>query len=334
MKKLIVLTVLFLNIFACSQNKKEINMTNQDRITLENYKEKMLSEIKHYPQEPMYYIYVHNNLCLYEMLVNDYPIEKRFEYSTSGTPFYINTAILKSGKQKLRFRMYPAPKEYNGGSDVLDQYASLSFKIYVNDNVTGLKMANEKVVLEGEAKQINYEDSSQKYFEGKGKKYYEFSVEFDAQVPYNLESWTMGEDLRKFDQKKLEEKALFIYNEYRKNFTKDKLENMIGMQYSNNIRDVVSEYETEKKVNELYVDLIRKSKIKKEWQDFGHRMVFYGDGRILSLIQSNEEDDRLRGQSALFYLYDGDEGYKRSYNVQLYLYIPKGGTIDDLQVLR
>ena len=144
----------------------------------------------------------------------------------------------------------------------------------------------------------------------------------------------MGEDLRKFDQKKLEEKALFIYNEYRKNFTKDKLENMIGMQYSNNIRDVVSEYETEKKVNELYVDLIRKSKIKKEWQDFGHRMVFYGDGRILSLIQSNEEDDRLRGQSALFYLYDGDEGYKRSYNVQLYLYIPKGGTIDDLQVLR
>ena len=334
MKKLIVLTVLFLNIFACSQNKKEINMTNQDTITLENYKEKMLSEIKHYPQEPMYYIYVHNNLCLYEMLVNDYPIEKRFEYSTSGTPFYINTAILKSGKQKLRFRMYPAPKEYNGGSDVLDQYASLSFKIYVNDNVTGLKMANEKVVLEGEAKQINYEDSSQKYFEGKGKKYYEFSVEFDAQVPYNLESWTMGEDLRKFDQKKLEEKALFIYNEYRKNFTKDKLENMIGMQYSNNIRDVVSEYETEKKVNELYVDLIRKSKIKKEWQDFGHRMVFYGDGRILSLIQSNEEDDRLRGQSALFYLYDGDEGYKRSYNVQLYLYIPKGGTIDDLQVLR
>ena len=325
---------LLFNIFACSQTNENPKPMNQDKITIENYKEKMLSEIKHYPQEPMYYIYVHNNLCLYEMLVNDYPIEKRFEYSTSGTPFYINTAILKSGKQKLRFRMYPAPKEYNGGSDVLDQYASLSFKIYVNDNVTGLKMANEKVVLEGEAKQINYEKSNQKYFEGKGKKYYEFSVEFDAQVPYNLESWTMGEDLRKFDQKKLEEKALFIYNEYRKNFTKDKLENMIGMQYSNNIRDVVSEYETEKKVNELYVDLIRKSKIKKEWQDFGHRMVFYGDGRILSLIQSNEEDDRLRGQSALFYLYDGDEGYKRSYNVQLYLYIPKGGTIDDLQVLR
>ena len=306
---------------------------NQDKITIENYKEKMLSEIKHYPQEPMYYIYVHNNLCLYEMLVNDYPIEKRFEYSTSGTPFYINTAILKSGKQKLTFRMYPAPKEYNEGSDVLDQYASLEFKIYVNNNATGLKMANEKKVLEGAAKQINYEDSSQKYFEGKGKKYYEFTVEFDAEVPYNLESWTAGEDLRKFDQKKLEEKALSIYDYYRENLSENKLNNMIFIKYENNIRDFITEYETKENVKKLYNEIIEEAKLVKDWQNFPHKMVFYGEGRILSLIQSNEEDERLRGNSASFYLYKVNERKKYSSN-HIYLFIPKGGTIDDLQVLR
>ena len=334
MKKLIVLTVLLLNIFACSQTNENPKPMNQDKITIENYKEKMLSEIKHYPQEPMYYIYVHNNLCLYEMLVNDYPIEKRFEYSTSGTPFYINTAILKSGKQKLTFRMYPAPKEYNEGSDVLDQYASLEFKIYVNNNATGLKMANEKKVLEGAAKQINYEDSSQKYFEGKGKKYYEFTVEFDAQVPYSLESWTAGEDLRKFDQKKLEEKALSIYDYYRDNVSGDKITNIVGIHYTKNIRDMITEYETRDKVNSIYNSLIKISETKKEWQNFGHKIVFNGDGRILTLEQSNDSDDRLRGRSALFYLYNDEDNVKMSYDIYLPLYIPKGGTIDDLQVLR
>ncbi|WP_313375465.1 hypothetical protein [Chishuiella sp.] len=301
-------------------------------ITKDNFVDKMLSEIKHYPEEPMYYIYVHNSLCLYEMLVNDYPIEKRFEYSTSGTPFYINTAILKSGKQKLTFRIYPAPKEYNKDSEVLSQFAKLSFEILVNDRVTGLKIANEIKVLEGEAPQIKAKGySGGQYFAGMGQKYYEYSVEFDAKVPYELESWTAGEDLRKFDQKKLEEKALSIYDVYRNNFTSDKLGNMIGMDYDNNIRDYVTEFQTKKKVEQLFLDIIDDAKRKKDWQDFGHKVVFYGDGRILSLIQSNEEDVRLRGESALFYLYNDES---RSMSVPLYLYIPKGGTIDDLQVLR
>ena len=71
----------------------------------------------------------------------------------------------------------------------------------------------------------------------------------------------------------------------------------------------------------------------KDWQDFPLKMVFYGDNRILSLIQSNEEDERLRGNSASFYLYKVNERKKYSSN-HIYLFIPKGGTIDDLQVLR
>ncbi|WP_313375468.1 hypothetical protein [Chishuiella sp.] len=316
----------------CGQNKEEIKNMNPDKITLDNYKEKMLNEIKHYPEEPIYYIYVHNSLCLYEMLVNDFPIEKRFKYSTSGTPFYINRAILKSGKQKLTFRIYPAPKEYNKGSDVLSQFAKLSFEILVNDNVTGLEIDNEKIILQGEAPQIKAKGySGGQYFAGMGKKYYEYSVEFEAKVPYELESWTAGEDLRKFDPKKLEEKALQIYDVYRNNLTTDKLENILQMQFDNNIRDFITEYETEERVNKMYEEVIEGARRKKDWQDFGHKMVFYGDGRILSLIQSNEEDVRLRGRSSLFYLYNND---KNAFSTHLYLYIPRGGTIDDLQVLR
>ena len=277
MKKLIVLTVLLLNIFACSQTQEEPKPMNQDKVTKENIVEKVYEKVKHYPQEPLYYVHVHNNLCLYEMLVNDYPIEKRFEYSTSGTPFYINTAILKSGKQKLTFRIYPAPKEYNGGSDVLDQYASLSFKIYVNDNATGLKMTNEKLVLEGEAKQINYEDSSQKYFEGKGKKYYEFTVEFDAQVPYSLESWTAGEDLRKFDQKKLEEKTFEIYQQFKNNYNEANLDKIINKVYLSILAAGIPEYYKKEEIAQQWKESFELIQMKKDWYPWNYKVQYYGD---------------------------------------------------------
>ena len=56
-------------------------------ITANNIVEKIASQVKHYPQEPYYYIYIENSLCIYEILVNDVPVVKNFEYGEYATPF-------------------------------------------------------------------------------------------------------------------------------------------------------------------------------------------------------------------------------------------------------
>ena len=49
-----------------------------------------------------------------------------------------------------------------------------------------------------------------------GQPYYEYTFEFEAEVPYELEGWTKGQDLTKLDQKLLEKKALEFHNTYQK----------------------------------------------------------------------------------------------------------------------
>ena len=74
MKKAIIYLTLIASIIACSQ-KKEKPMSD---ITANNIVEKITNQVKHYPKEPFYYFYVGNSLCTYEILVNDFPIQKSF----------------------------------------------------------------------------------------------------------------------------------------------------------------------------------------------------------------------------------------------------------------
>ena len=102
MKKLLLIASLFISLISCSQESKPKTMNIE--ITANTIVEKISKEVKHYPKEPVYQLYVNNSLCLYEVLVNDYPVGKMFEYEQEATPYEINDAILKSGKHILRYR--------------------------------------------------------------------------------------------------------------------------------------------------------------------------------------------------------------------------------------
>jgi hypothetical protein len=47
----------------------------------------------------------------------------------------------------------------------------------------------------------------------------------------------------------------------------------------------------------------------------------------------NPIDIRLRGESAFWFLYNNGEGLRANWT-NLYLYIPKGGTLADLQTIK
>ena len=172
MRNLILLLSLLFSFLGCSQKSKQENR-NTD-ITADNIVEKISGQVKHYSSEPVYQVYVNNSLCLYELLINDSPIALMDEYSQKATPFYVNHAILKSGRQKITFRLYPAPAEYNNGKDVFSPNTKCSLLVRYydnkNNNANGIEVAQfslpTKIRMAGEKNDIEIKE-----FEGEGKKY-------------------------------------------------------------------------------------------------------------------------------------------------------------------
>jgi hypothetical protein len=62
-------------------------------------------------------------------------------------------------------------------------------------------------------------------------------------------------------------------------------------------------------------------------------MVFFGDGRLVCLRQTNTEV-RVREKSALWGKYKDANGNTRADFHNLYLYIPKGKGLEYIQMIR
>jgi hypothetical protein len=91
-----------------------------------------------------------------------------------------------------------------------------------------------------------------------------------------------------------------------------------------------------------------KTYIKEAWNEFivaydnptyelepfeNYKMVFFGDGRLVCLRQTNTEV-RVREKSALWGKYKDANGNTRADFHNLYLYIPKGKGLEYIQMIR
>ena len=330
--------ILFINFWACSQ-KKENTMND---ITEKNIVDKITAQVKRYPKEPFYYVYIGNSLCIYEFFVNDLPIEKHYEYSQIGTPIYINNGILKSGRQKITYRIYPAPKEYNEGKDVFDFETEFNVKVYVNDNARDLRIGEEKLILKHEAPtKIRMagrdNDIEMKEFVGKGQKYYEHTFYFDAEIPYENEGWSNGQDLRKLDQKQLERAVIDFYLDRRKEIEKKDLDAIARRVYTPLKEQFIAEYSDKASINIAWTEeLVYAYKSPTyQLQPFkDYKMVFYGDGKMVALEHDNPSDARLRGQSALWGLFIDKEGVQRADFNGIKLSLPQGKGLNELKAVR
>jgi hypothetical protein len=341
MKIIIIYLTLITSIIACkktSTNYKETDMTN-NKLTKDNYVATMLKEIKHYPKEPIYYFYVGNSLCVYEILVNDFPIQKSYKYEQQATPIYINIGILKSGKQKITYRIYPAPKEFNGDSDVFDSETEFNVTVYVNDNATGLEVGEEKLIIKHNAPtKIRMGGSSNdiavKEFAGKGKKYYEHSFYFDAEVPYENIGYTNGQDLRKLNQKDLESAVIKFYQKQWKIYNDKNTDDLFFYLYIKEKELRQSMYEEKKELEQNLKEYLEPLALKNYKPEplKDYKMAFYGDGKMVALEQTSM-DIRLRGEGALWGL-DNDPKGRTAYFHYRYLFLQQGKSLNELQVVR
>ncbi len=337
MKKIILCLALIASLNSCSQKKEQLKETNMD-ITANNIVNKINEQVKHYPKEPIYYLYAANSLCVYEILVNDYPIHQNYEYVQLATPIYINEAILKSGRQKITYRLYPAPKEFNGiNGDLFSPNTTFDVEVCQQD----LKRSGSHHVIQEEKlpiKEIKVgagENEKEIEFVGKGQKYYEHSFYFDAEVPYENEGWSNGEDLRKIDQDLLKKWVVKFYN-LRKKTVEDNNKDSFARQVFEGLKEqFVSEYQEKTYIKDAWNEWITiYDNPTYQLQPFeNYKMVFFGDGKIVCLRQTNSTDVRVREQSALWGKYKDEDGTVADFH-KLYLYIPKGEGLEYIQMIR
>lgn len=305
-------------------------------ITSDNIATKTIEQIKHYHKEPIYYLYVANSLCVYEILINDYPIHLNYKYEQLATPIYINDGILKSGRQKITYRLYPAPKEFNGGSDVFDAETTFDVKVCQQD----LKRSGSHEIIKEEnlpTKEIQVgelENEKEVQFVGKAQKYYEHTFYFDAEVPYENEGWSKGQDLRKINPDTLKKHVVRYYN-LRKKMVENKDKDALAKQMFIGFKEqFIAEYRDAKYVKDAWQEWITTyDNPTYEFQPFeNYKMELFSYGQLVCLRQISN-DPRNREKSALWGKYKDEDGTIADFH-RLYLFIPKGKGLEDLQMIR
>ncbi len=309
-------------------------------ITVDNFVEKVVSQIKHYEKEPMYFIRPLQNNCVYELLVNDYLIYQDYGIEKLGTPININRAILQSGPQTVTVRLYPLGDAMKRAYGTKETVTTLLDKTEMNISVVKYDAFNisqdlEDEILVKEHKAPTIEGTNA--FLGAGLPYFEYTFSFDAKVPYVNEGWTNGEDLTKFDKEELEKQILKCYNEYIYIYKNKELDTLLKMIYLSEIRRRQAQYQNREKVKRVLDESKESLNYKnKEFQPLENYIInFYGNNKIVSLRHPSKEpvDHRLRGWSAFWFKYQKGNRIK-GYYPGLYLYLPKGQPLDSLQMIR
>jgi len=293
-------------------------VATSDSITYNNYYDQMVKAVKHYPEEPVYMVYVNNEQCYYELLVNDMPVAEYFDQGKRMSPYYINSNILKSGKQTLTYRIYP---ETGRGMMTLGDYTSIGIDIGVIDQKKGFKASNMDTVMVHQS--LKTPDG--KHFIASGKDYYEYTFEFEAKVPYNEIGLAKSKDLRKMDQKELLHKTEEAYHylaELIRNKDKDQF---ARLNFNAVVRQYINGYDTPDMIKDSFTILhdwfYDKTLKVNPLKDYS--LKFYGEGRVVSLIL-NSKVALYRNSSALSGNYIDEDGDEAVQFFRILLHIPEG----------
>jgi hypothetical protein len=313
---------------ACSQ-KKETKMTQNPDITANNIVDKVVNEVKTYADYTRYYLDVKQGWCQSEIFVNDIPVYK--DYSNGGhTGVSINHVILKSGLQKVSYKLYPVG-EYEGENypNFIDE-TEMKVTAEWQDFYKLEKQGNILVHTTPTNSPTNPMEEPVSLLSG--KKYYENSFTFNAVVPYELKGWSESQDLRKLDQKDLEKRVLAEYEKNRSIYQSKNLDGIARLIYDSMRVQFVSEYASRKTIQQGWDEIVEIVKNPTfEMQPIkDYKMVFYADGKLVALELKSEDKD-YRGMSALLAKFKHGKS-DAVYDDKCMLHIPKGKT--ELEVAR
>ncbi|WP_293307051.1 hypothetical protein [Pedobacter sp. UBA5917] len=319
-------TCLLLN---CDTNRNTLQQppitdSNSDNITAQNYIQKEIGFVKPPSQQDIeYYFSVSQNQCFSEILVNNVPVFRFFEDGSAITPICINPYINQSGKQTLTYRLYPQ-KTVTDGEGTAHLTAQTAIKIELvgrkeSDRINAYK--NQKVVIT----HLSETKPDGKTFVAAGKNYYEYTITFDAEVPYKLVGATESQDLSKLDQKELLAKTEAAYRYYYNLISAKKMDDYFRLGFKSDVAEIISSYIDQEKLQAIeesdkFHFLILGFKLEPLEK---YHMSLYGNGKIVCLEQTSK-DPALKNTSPIWGKTETPNGEKITKFYKLYLHIPKG----------
>ena len=152
-------------------------------------------------QKQITYLLQLNMKLPYELYIND--IKADYDYIGGNIGVDMNPYILRNGKCKIKMKIFPAFKV--GKTEIpLDdlQNSTILFGKYIMDK--------EK----NDIHSYNIDDFTKLDYKMPTKPIPLFEQEWEVEIkelPYELEGWSKGQDLRKLDQKQLEIKVVEYY---------------------------------------------------------------------------------------------------------------------------
>ena len=210
----------------------------------------------------------------HELYINDILAVSRSRGSNAAID--INPYVLKNGKYKIKLRLLPywhLNETTVSKSDI--ENARLFFGSYIRNKETD-KILNYKADV---ALPIVAPKEDVPYFEQ------EWDVEL-TELPYELEGWSKGQDLRKWDKKELEKKVVAFHQKIRKILNDGNSEEwmkLIQKRFDEVcIFDYLSEKRIEKDLEEIKEDVEEYSKgTMIPLEDY--ELKLYAEGKLVTL---------------------------------------------------
>ncbi|SHL82512.1 hypothetical protein [Flavobacterium chilense] len=264
----------------------------------------------------------------YEAYMNDVLIERENETGMHNTLISINQAILKSGTYSFRIIVYPEPEDAAKGG--IDPKTLFFLKV-------GLSKYDKIPVGEG-AMPDTYEYIKSYPIEKIDKRvpYYEVKGEFTVELPYEMEGWSKGQDLRKMDKQILQQKVVAYYQKLWDILNDGDGEKWGALTQQRRQETIIFNYSDEKYVNNIFSEEAASIKERKNrmapLEDY--TMKIYGNGKLVTLErihhtkEMNGKTIDAYGESPL--IRNGKTKGVAFYSVKLYL--PKES--DELVIIR
>ena len=209
----------------------------------------------------------------YELYINDIKADCDYVGANSGVD--MNPYILKNGKYKVKLRIFPA---FKAGEKLIEfddiEKSNISFDSYIRNKETNEILNYNSIPLP-----IVAPKEDVPYFEQ------EWDVEL-TELPYELEGWSKGQDLRKWDKKELEKKVVAFHQRTRKILNEGNSEawlKLIQKRFDEVcIFDYLSEKRIEKDLEEIKEDVEEYSKgTMIPLEDY--ELKLYAEGKLVTL---------------------------------------------------
>lgn len=266
---------LLMSLSSCAQNTK--NKKNMNTNYIEKVKN-IYKEVKKYEYNPTYQLKVNSNLCTYEIYINEMLVDYSFTTGRSAGEQNIDIPqyILKSGIQSIELKVYPKAIKNGILEKSVDKNADFAIRI-VHGEYNKMKFEDFKEVLSMKLPNIAAD-----------LPFIELQGEFTAKVPYVLEGWSNGMNLKKEDPEKLKEEVLGRMKEIANLYRNKDIEGLANEQYNRTKEIDQSMYLNRKENSEEWITELQESLDEATATDLlDGKMKIMGNDKIVTILISS-----------------------------------------------